>query len=153
SSLTPQVVLSGSTDFTLTVNGSDFTADASVLWNGSALPSKFVSSGQMTATVSAALTATAGKASVTVSAQGVASNAAEVTIAALMINSVNPNTVSAGSSDVTLTVNGGGFTSGAVARWNGTALTTKVVSLNQVTATVPAESVGSAGVASVTVAV
>jgi hypothetical protein len=56
-----------------------------------------------------------------------------------------------GGPGFTLTVNGTGFVSGSTVNWNGTALTTTLVSNSQLTATVPAANVAAAGTASVTV--
>lgn len=53
-------------DFTLTVAGTDFVQNAQVRWNGSARPTTFVSSTQLTAEISAADIAAAGTAQVTV---------------------------------------------------------------------------------------
>src|SRR6266699_5517216 len=56
----------GCGQFTLTVNGTNFVTTSSVRWNGTALTTTFVSSTQLTATVTAALVASPGTASVTV---------------------------------------------------------------------------------------
>ena len=50
----------GGPDFTLTVNGSNFLSNATVAWNGAPLATKFVSAGQLTALVPAALIASCG---------------------------------------------------------------------------------------------
>jgi phospholipase C len=57
----------GGTDFTLVIDGTDFVAGASVKWNGVLRPTRFVSSTQVTATISASDVATAGTAWITVS--------------------------------------------------------------------------------------
>jgi hypothetical protein len=57
-----------------------------------------------------------------------------------------------GSATFTLTVNGSGFASNAVVKWNGTALTTTFVKSSQITASVPASDLVTAGTATVTVA-
>src|SRR5207248_1193680 len=67
------------------------------------------------------------------------------------INSLSPTCATAGGSGFTLTVNGTNFVSGSTVNWNGTALTTAFVSATQLTATVPAALITSAGTASVTV--
>jgi hypothetical protein len=54
-SLSPQSVLAESSALTLTVAGSHFAADAQVLWNGTPLPTQFISSTQVKAQVEAAL--------------------------------------------------------------------------------------------------
>jgi hypothetical protein len=50
----------------------------------------------------------------------------------------------------TLTVNGAGFVFGSVVQWNGTAFATTLVSGWQVTVSVPAEDIATAGTASIT---
>ncbi len=56
-----------------------------------------------------------------------------------------------GGAGFTLTVNGTGFASGAQVRWNGTALATTFVSASQLTASVPASKIATAGTATITV--
>jgi len=65
--LVPGAVKPGSAGFTLTVNGTGFTASSTVNWNGSGRATTFVSSSQLTATISASDVATAGTALVSVS--------------------------------------------------------------------------------------
>src|SRR5437764_2189091 len=48
-SISPNCVTTGSTDFTLTVNGTNFVSTSTVNWNGTALTTTFVSSFQITA--------------------------------------------------------------------------------------------------------
>ena len=62
-----------------------------------------------------------------------------------------PTATAPGGSTFILTVNGTGFVSGAVVNWNGTALATTFVNSSQLTATVPALSIASAGTALITV--
>jgi uncharacterized repeat protein (TIGR01451 family) len=66
-SLSPQTALQGSPTLTLTVNGSNFSGASVVNWNGTGLPTTFVSGNQLTATVDAGLVSSAGSALVTVS--------------------------------------------------------------------------------------
>lgn len=63
-----------------------------------------------------------------------------------------PTTTAPGGPSFTLTVNGTGFVSGASVKWNSAALATTFVSSSQVTATVPASDIATAGTAAVTVA-
>lgn len=53
--LTPASVTAGDPAFTLTIDGSNFAADAQVLWNGAALATQFVSPSQIKAQVGAGL--------------------------------------------------------------------------------------------------
>src|SRR6266513_515853 len=66
SSLSPTCASEGDIQFTLTVNGINFVSTSIVNWNGAALTTTFVSSTQLTATVSAVRIANPGTASVTV---------------------------------------------------------------------------------------
>ena len=66
SSLAPATATAGGAAFTLTVTGSGFVNGAVVRWNGANRPTTFVSTTQLTATISAADLAAAGTASVTV---------------------------------------------------------------------------------------
>jgi hypothetical protein len=62
-----------------------------------------------------------------------------------------PESAKPGSAGFTLTVNGTGFSSGAVVNWNGTPRTTEIISSSQLKATIGAADVAKAGTASVTV--
>jgi hypothetical protein len=62
-----------------------------------------------------------------------------------------PESAKPGSAGFTLTVNGTGFSSGAVVNWNGTPRTTEVISSRQLKATIGAADVAKVGTASVTV--
>jgi hypothetical protein len=64
--LVPDAVAPGGSSFTLTVNGTGFVSASVVNWNGAPLATTFVTSAQLTATVSATDIATAGTASITV---------------------------------------------------------------------------------------
>jgi 6-phosphogluconolactonase (cycloisomerase 2 family) len=66
-SFTPFNATAGGAGFSLTLNGSGFASNASVMWNGNALPTTFVSSNQLTAQVTASDIAAAGIAQITVS--------------------------------------------------------------------------------------
>ena len=64
--LLPDATAPGGPDFTFTVTGGGFLSNSLVNWNGIALPTQFVSSTKLTATVPAANITTATTASVTV---------------------------------------------------------------------------------------
>jgi hypothetical protein len=72
SALAPSSVTAGSPSFVLTVNGTNFNANAAVNWNGTAQATSHVSTNQLTATIPAASITTAGTVTVTVSNPGVA---------------------------------------------------------------------------------
>jgi len=62
-----------------------------------------------------------------------------------------PTAAAPGGSAFTLTVNGTGFVSGSVVQWNGVALSTTFVSKSQLTATIPAAKIATAGTPVITV--
>jgi hypothetical protein len=70
SSLTPAIMVAGSTGTVLTVNGSGFTSGSTVLWNGASRTTTFVSSTQLTEAVVASDINASGTASITVSTPG-----------------------------------------------------------------------------------
>lgn len=84
-SIVPQTVAAGAAAFTLTVNGTNFSAMSTVQWNGTARTTQFVNSTQLTASISASDVATQGSAQVTVNTPGAGggtSNAVTFTITA-----------------------------------------------------------------------
>lgn len=152
SSLNPSSVKAGSQGFTLTVNGSGFGSGATVFWNGSALSTTVAGPSQLTASVSASRVASPGTATVTVGLGELTSNSATFTITLdVSITSLTPSSTTAGGPGFTLTVNGIGFDSSAVVRWNGSGLTTTFVGTNQLTASVPSDRIASPGTVNVTV--
>jgi len=161
SSLSPNSTAAGGPGFTLTVNGTGFASglfsSASVLWNGSALSTSYISANQLTAVVPASLIASQGSASVTaVNPGGATSNSLTFTItpgsARPTLSSLSPPSATPGGPAFTLTVNGSGFLNGAAVQWNGSGLSTSYISANQLTALVPASLIASQGSANVTVA-
>ena len=64
--LLPSAAIAGGPAFTLTVDGGSFVSGTTVLWNGTARSTTFVSPTRVTASIAAADIATAGSASVTV---------------------------------------------------------------------------------------
>jgi hypothetical protein len=67
------------------------------------------------------------------------------------ISALNPASRSAGSGAFTLVVNGTGFSTGSVVRWNGSARTTTFISSTEVRASITANDVLTSGLAAVTV--
>jgi hypothetical protein len=74
-----------------------------------------------------------------------------ITVTPPSLTAISPTTANQGSAAFTLTVTGQGFRQGATVLWNGTALATTYVSLNQFTAVVPATSLTATGKSTVTV--
>lgn len=67
------------------------------------------------------------------------------------LTSINPNSALLNSGEFTLTANGSNFAPSSVIRWNGQTRQTNFVSGTQLTATIPASDLSSAGTAQVTV--
>ncbi len=156
SSLTPPSLLVGGADFTLTVNGSSFIADSVVQWNGTDRTTTFVSATELQAAIPAADIAVAGTAQVTVvnpAPGGGTSSALTVTILNPVpgITFLSPASAEAGGTDLTLSVEGGGFVPGSIVRWNGGDRTTTFVSSTQLEASISATDIQTGGTAEVSV--
>lgn len=150
--ISPSSVLVNSL-FTLTVTGSGFQSNSVITWGGTPLPTTFVSSTQLTATVSASQTATVGTYAVAVTTPGLTTTSSQnftVNNPTPTLSSLSPNTTTVGNRTVPLTVNGSGFVSGATVLWNGTTITTTFMSSIQLTASIPGTDLLSAGAATVT---
>lgn len=66
SSISPLSIDSGSAQFTLTINGEDFTSESIVYWNESSLVTNFISSSQLTAVVPSSNLENSGTAEISV---------------------------------------------------------------------------------------
>ena len=161
SGLSPTNATQGENGLTLTVSGTNFVNNAVVRWNGADRATTFVSSSLLEAAVSTADLASSGTASVTVfnpAPGGGVSNAQTFTIdpqstpnPVPTVGTLSPNTASQGGAGFTLTVNGSNFASSALVRWNGSNRATTFVSPTQLTATIPASDIATAGNVTVTV--
>src|SRR5262249_55926364 len=158
--LTPNSATAGGPGFTLTVTGSNFvnnsTGTSIVQWNGSPRTTSFTSSTKLNALITAQDIASAGTATVTVfnpMPGGGLSSGLTFTINSGVptITTVTPNSATAGSGDVAITVNGTNFANTSKVRFNSTDLVTAFGSATQLTATIPASSLTTAGVANITV--
>jgi hypothetical protein len=153
--LSPASVTAGSSGFTLTVGGANFMVNSSVQWNGSARPTNYVNSTQLTADITAADVASADVVQVTVlNPGGGTSNGLQFTITvngtpAPVVTGISPASVPAGSGVFTLTVNGTNFLTTSIVRWNGSDRTTTYISSSRLTASITANDVLSAGTAQV----
>ncbi len=153
-SLSPSSVFAVGPAFTLTVNGSGFVSGATVLWNGAARTTTFISGTQVTAAISAVDIATPGSATVAVRVSPfVTSNTVSFTITTPtpVISALSPSSVPVGSAAFVLTVNGSAFVSGATVVWNGSDRTTTYLSSTQLRTTITASDVATAGTFPVTV--
>jgi hypothetical protein len=152
-SLSPSSVTAGSAGFMLTVNGTAFTPDATVIWGTTRMDTIYVSPTQLKASEFAAQTEFAGTSSITVATTAGKSAPAIFTInpAPPVIGGLNPCLATAGGATYAMTVYGNNFTPTTVVKWLSTALTTSYVSSTQLTATVPATLITTAGTAGITV--
>lgn len=157
-SLSPSSAIVGSSDFTLTVNGTNFIYGSTVLWGGAPLPTIFTSPNQLSVSISASQIAQVGTIPVSVEAYSnptaPVSNVVNFTVAPvppLTLNSVFPSVIATGGTDFTLTVLGLSFAANASVQWNGTALATTQVSSTVLRATVPAQDIATQGLATITV--
>jgi|HubBroStandDraft_6_1064221.scaffolds.fasta_scaffold00458_1 hypothetical protein len=155
-SLSPTSTTAGGPQFTLTVNGTNFVNNSSVLFNGSPQITNFVSGTQLTATIPSSAILTAGTVNVAVSnpapGGGTSANLTfTINNPAPTITGLAPASATAGSAAFTLTVNGTGFVSGASVKFNGTATTTTFISATQLTAAITAAEIATGGTFPVTV--
>ncbi|MGE0129856.1 MAG: hypothetical protein AB7U82_17380 [Blastocatellales bacterium] len=154
--LSPASVTAGGSDFTLTVNGTNFISGSVIRINGNDHATNFISATQLTAPITAAEIAAAATASITVfnpAPGGGLSNAINFTInnPAPAITTLSPSSKVAGDQNFTLTVNGTGFVTGSTVQWNGANRTTNLVGATQLTAAISAADIASVGTANVTV--
>jgi len=177
--LSPQTANAGDSNFTITATGGGFVSGAIILWNvgpnQTKLPTTFVSSTQLTATVPASNVAAAGNIQVAVQIVGSAVSGASGTTAttttevsdvvnfminptagpAPVITSLSASTTSMASTPYcspagfTLTVTGSNFDSASVVNWKGSPRATTFNNSGQLTASIlPQDAAfpGSAGV-------
>jgi outer membrane protein assembly factor BamB len=157
-SLAPAAMMVGGDAFQLIVTGTNFQSGATVLWNGSAIPTVFDSATQLTAQVTAAQIAALGTIPVAVANDAVAGGTSNVTNFSITatppaptITSLSPASLPVGSAAFQLTVTGTNFAAGATVIWNGTTIPTVFQSSTQLTAQVTTAQI--ANVASIPVAV
>ena len=160
SSLTPATLAQGAPSQNVTINGTGFASGASVSFSGTGITVNsvsFVSSTQMTATVTVGASATTGARGVTVtnpdgssgSAQGVFTVNAGPTV-----GSVSPAALAQGATSQNVTINGTGFASGASVSFSGTGITVNSISFvspTQLTASVTMAASAATGARDVTV--
>ena len=153
SSLSPSSAVAGGNGFTLTLNGSNFASSTAALWNGQPVPTTFVNSQQVTATISASLTAAAGVVSVAAhNANSTESNKLQFTINSPppQIASISPTNAMAGAAPLLVTVNGSNFSQGATVLVNGSPRTIYSSSGTQLVARLTADDLATAGSLAVT---
>lgn len=153
--LSPLATLAGTPELTLVVSGLNFRLGSTIRWNGSILPTTFISSTQLSANVlPASLLSVAGAANISVvNPDGQASSAVVFTVANAQpqISGVNPAVLGTGTPNAQLTVTGSNFHPLAQVRWNGIAMTTISGGSTQLTALVDAALIALPASAAITV--
>jgi hypothetical protein len=152
-SIAPDAVNSGAKEFQLQVNGMNFVNGSAVLVNGVARPTSFVSSNELSVTISSSEISRPGRVDISV-ATGQPGGGATGPIGLVVgdpvnpqpsITSITPNPVAEGSAAFTLKVTGARFMTGSVVRVNGIARATTFVDSAQLTAMIPASDVARTG--------
>jgi hypothetical protein len=139
-SLNPATVQADSASFVLTVNGTGFDTAARVFFGTTGRPTTVVSPTQVTTVVFTTDILTPGTINVTVQDNGTTTTALPLTVtpATLMLNSITPNSVTAGSPAVTLSLQGSAFASGSTVQFGTTSLATTYQSSQSLSAIIPA---------------
>lgn len=158
-SVTPNSIVAGSGDTSITVMGTGFTTNSVVQWNGTPLPTSFIYNGVTTelfATVPAAFLITTGTASATVNtpnANPPLSNAVTVNITNPPAPTVTEIGPSSGPINTAAAINvyGTGFTSNSTVALNGETIASTYVNSTEITATIPAAGLAFPGNVNITV--
>jgi hypothetical protein len=156
SSLSPSSAVAGAAAQTLTINGTNFLSTSTVTYNGTARTASFISSTQLTISLSAGDQATAGSYPVVVTNPtpgGGASTTDDFTVnnPVPTVSSLSPSSATTGGAAFTLTVNGGNFVTTSAVQWNGSNSATVYVSATQLTASITAADIAAAGTSIVNV--
>jgi virginiamycin B lyase len=152
-SLSPPAASVGSGPLTLTINGSGFIASSTVTFNGASHAATFVNSGQLTIALTASDLGAVGTFAVIVSNPGPGggpSHAATFTVQAAgnpppAITSLSPSSAPAGSSPLTLTINGSGFIASSTVTFNGVSHPATFVNSGQLTIALTTTDLGTVG--------
>jgi len=161
STLSPLSASADGSQFTLTVNGTNYVSGKSqVFWNSTGLTTTYVNGSKLTAFVPASLLlatnfSSSATAAITVYNTGAqtnpTSNAVNFTVNNVTptIYATSPAATSVGGASFTINVFGTNFTSGSAITFGGTSLTTTEVSTTQLSATVSSTLIASTGTSAV----
>lgn len=156
SSVSPNVIATGTGTIVITVNGSNYVNGSWVNINGNSRSTAYISPYQLTTTLSSSDVASSGTIFVSVSNPSwvsgslETSNSATITVTSnpsqeMNITSISPSSAFVGSQTLAMTVNGYGFVGGASVSFNGLPLTTTYLSSTQLLATIPASYLSNVG--------
>jgi hypothetical protein len=153
--ITPSTAASGSSTLTLALAGSNFLPDSVVNFNGAAIATTFVDPNDLTATLPAADLASVGVFPITVSnpdTAGAISGTVNFTVTASgasnpvpSISSLSPSSLAVGATPQNLTINGAGFLSNSTVMFNGITQTPTFVSATELTISLTAADLDTAG--------
>jgi hypothetical protein len=149
-SLSPSSATAGAGLQTLTLNGSNFLASSTVTYNGVGHTATFVSSTQLTISLSAADQATAGSYAVVVTNPAPGGGASSPLNFAVgnpqpSLSSLSPASAVVGAVAQTLTLNGSNFLASSTVTYNGVGHTATFVSSTQLTISLSATDQATAG--------
>ena len=155
-SLSPSSLTVGATAQNLTISGTGFLSTSTVTFNGIAHTPTFVSSTQLTISLTTSDLATAGSFPVVVTNPapgGGASNAVNVTVGNPLpvIASLSPASLPASATPQNLTITGTGFLSNSTVTFNGIAHTLTFISSTQLTIALTASDLATTGTFAVVV--
>jgi trimeric autotransporter adhesin len=154
--LNPGSAVAAGQSFTLTVSGMDLVPGCTVQWNGLSRATSFIDRTRVTAAISASDIAGSGQTHVSVSNPGPGggtSGAIQFNIENPVpsISYVYPNSAVAGTTGISLMINGAGFIDSSVVQWNGSRQNTLFVSPSSLTISIGASQIASAGKSSISV--
>ncbi len=150
--VSPTSAAAGTSAFNLSVNGANFVSGDVVLWNGTPMPTTFISSTELDAAIPSTDVIAVGSDSVSViDMWGDASNPAMFTVLAPSLANISPPFMPAGSSAFVLSVTGANFVPGSTLVWGGVDEPTTFVDGSDLTAAIPASAVAAIGSSAVTV--
>jgi hypothetical protein len=153
SGLAPSTAVASAAATTVTITGTGFVAGSKALFQGSARPTEFKSSTELTITLNAGDLATPGAAAITVTNPppgGGSSNASSFTIAQQtptppMLSSLSPSSAIVGSGPLLLSASGAAFLPSSVIYVNDQAQPTQYVSSAELTTTLTANTLAYTG--------
>ncbi len=144
----PNAATAGDPATMITLTGTNFVSGSTADFNGAAVSTTFVSATQLTAVIPASDLTTVGTDSITVvNPDGSATAGFGFTInnPAPTLTSVSPPALPVGSSATLVTLTGTNFISGSIVDFNGTPISSSFVSSTDLTATIPAADLTTAG--------
>ncbi len=161
SAISPSTIVGASAGFTLQVTGSGFTSGSSVTLNGTDLPTVYVNSSQLNASVAASMVAIGGTFTVgVVNADGQSATSTSGSSATqLIVNNpqptitqLMPSTAVAGTTTSNVVVTGTNFVQASVASFGGAVRSTTFQSATQLTIALTATDLATLGTTDITVA-